>query len=537
MSVMSEDMRTPESSQHRLKKAPMSLQQPNKQSFHDTHPSSTFSSSASKLASSGYSSESFQKTFSEFGQIINQRRAELSEMKRANQFRMAHQLKHDLSTPSSASKSDHQLDHSKQSENGMERVVEDGHDTPEQHVLTPSLIADSGSRLARKLLLSHHKETIKTSHSVNDDIESEKVQFDKQIDNQNDGKKSHWSPTAVKELANQLEGEKERSRELNEKIEELHKLEETQRVKALGLAQEKDKLEAARAELLEQNASLELEEKKLHSLLESRLNRIKELEKQLDELNDSTKDWKEQYAMSEVQKSSIQKEFAAFRLKSEEKEKSLMLTKKELEDQLSRQVSSVQKKLHEREEIISTKQREFEEMSKDNEALRVEMASMQQKYDAVIDKNGQLESQQKSHSEYITSLERQFGEMESANKKLMEENLAINKKLQLASKELEDQKDASNAAVSQYEELNKKYVDCESKCSSLSSTLTKTEKQYASIQLELVVKKNQEKTVNIKHKTKVMVLLFAIFFLMGSVIYEHIVDFHPNTISPYRITS
>jgi hypothetical protein len=32
-------------------------------------------------------------------------------------------------------------------------------------------------------------------------------------------------------------------------------------------------------------------------------------------------------------------------------------------------------------------------------------------------------------------------------------------------------------------------------------------------------------------------LLLGILFLMLAVIYEHIVDFQPNTLSPYRITS
>jgi hypothetical protein len=44
-----------------------------------------------------------------------------------------------------------------------------------------------------------------------------------------------------KEMAEQLQGEVERSRELHLKISELHGLEEVQRTRALGLAQEKDK--------------------------------------------------------------------------------------------------------------------------------------------------------------------------------------------------------------------------------------------------------------------------------------------------------
>jgi hypothetical protein len=252
-------------------KVPMSLQK-DMRGTNQESTVTTFSSSASKLASSGYSSESFQKTFSEFGQIISQRRAELSEMKRANQFRMANQLKHDLSTPLSDSKSvSDGLSSSKSgySQHSVE-TQSDQIDTPILHdkhkMMTPGSASSSrsashhdsdtdtsgiegGSRLARRLILSHQKtvtyseeSSTSSSHgsSLTLDIAAEQPQSDQQTGSPT-GRRGSTSPSVINAMAEQLKGEQERTRELNIKINDLHALEESQRTRALGLAQEKDK--------------------------------------------------------------------------------------------------------------------------------------------------------------------------------------------------------------------------------------------------------------------------------------------------------
>jgi hypothetical protein len=67
-----------------------------------------------------------------------------------------------------------------------------------------------------------------------------------------------------------------------------------------------------RADLLERNASLELEQKQQHSVLDTRQHRISELEKQLALLSNATKEWKEQFAESEVERTSIQQELTSY---------------------------------------------------------------------------------------------------------------------------------------------------------------------------------------------------------------------------------
>ena len=188
------------------------------------------------LTTTKYTSESFQKTFHEFGQIINQRRAELSEMKRANQFRMSNQLKHNLSTPTTSDKGysnglETNMSTSVDVMNGNTPLIQKTSplDTP---VSSVSTTGGGGSRLlARKLILSHQK-----------DVSPDDQHDDKLLSsNLNDDMAAEKHKSIVNEMAAQLKGEKERSEVLHKKINELHTLEEVQRTRAHGLAQEKDK--------------------------------------------------------------------------------------------------------------------------------------------------------------------------------------------------------------------------------------------------------------------------------------------------------
>ena len=67
-----------------------------------------------------------------------------------------------------------------------------------------------------------------------------------------------------------------------------------------------------RADLLERNASLELEQRKQGSVLEARQHRIGELERQLQGLSAATAQWKEQFAGSEVERDGARQELASY---------------------------------------------------------------------------------------------------------------------------------------------------------------------------------------------------------------------------------
>ena len=279
---------TPSPQQH---KVPMSLQKDMRGSHHtttmtttNTSNMTTFSSSASKaMSSSKYTSESFQKTFSEFGQIISQRRAELSEMKKANQFRMSNQLRHDLSTPSSDMKSlqgadfssspsassagrANPLDDRHSSQNGSTPLAEQQQQAEQsaKRLLSPGATSGgAGSRLlARKLILSHQKDndtdknpsssppstegdhdstpTSSTSTSASSNLLDD-IAAEQPAASSSSLPPSPSSSSVFQEMAEQLQGEKQRTAELHDKINELHELEEVQRTRALGLAQDKDK--------------------------------------------------------------------------------------------------------------------------------------------------------------------------------------------------------------------------------------------------------------------------------------------------------
>jgi hypothetical protein len=64
-----------------------------------SHSVVTHASSASKVLSTPYTPESFQKTFNEFDHLIQQRRAELSEMKRYHQLRLNNKQQDDQESP------------------------------------------------------------------------------------------------------------------------------------------------------------------------------------------------------------------------------------------------------------------------------------------------------------------------------------------------------------------------------------------------------------------------------------------------------
>jgi hypothetical protein len=251
-------------------KVPMSLQKDMRGGTQTTTTTTThsnittFSSSASKaLSASKYTSESFQKTFSEFGQIISQRRAELSEMKRANQFRMSNQLRHDLSSPSSDIKSvssaqystSHSSSHSdlaeSSSQNGDTPIAHQNNSATPRRLSPGSTSEGSGGaghrQLARKLILSNQKEALPEdrSHGPPSSPSSSNLMdhmaAEQQQQQQEDSEQQQAPPSVLQEMAEQLQGEQERTRELDLKIHELHALEEGQRARALGLAQDKDR--------------------------------------------------------------------------------------------------------------------------------------------------------------------------------------------------------------------------------------------------------------------------------------------------------
>lgn len=229
---------------------PMSLQKDmRRESYSTTNTFSTHSSSASKvLSSSKYTSESFQKTFSEFGQIISQRRAELSEMKRANQFRMSSQLRHNMSPP----------DYTQSTPTPSEALENANHLTGDatptttpathsQHNHSATHTPGSSRLLARKLILSQQKHSDSPSVTSEMREESEEASSNLLNDISAEHRKPHaqgegqGSGSVFEEMTEKLHGEKARTAELALKIEELHSLEEAQREKALALAQERDK--------------------------------------------------------------------------------------------------------------------------------------------------------------------------------------------------------------------------------------------------------------------------------------------------------
>jgi hypothetical protein len=126
--------------------------------------------------------------------------------------------------------------------------------------------------------------------------------------------------------------------------------------------------------------------------------------------------------------------------------------------------------------------------------------------------------------------------------------------------------------------LNEQKAEIEAKCEALQLSLVAKEQAYGAQQVQLQEKVDSQKSQSVSHRAKVIdllchnklnfhlhycclsslfglflcvrnlllcclltmqvvFLLFGIWIMMIAVIYEHIVDFHPNTISPYRITS
>jgi hypothetical protein len=229
-------------------KVPMSLQKDMRSAAtsslsHSSHSHShsvvTHASSASKVLSTPYTSESFQKTFKEFGHLIEQRRAELSEMKRSNQLRLSNQHRQSMSdTPGS---------HDMLRDHGSTPItVESPQMTSPRS--TPGSQEDGGTRvLARKLILGQQRSPLQeTGVGESDHASSLNLLQDMSAEQQHHQQDDQESPTApapsvIMGMEVQLREEISRTQKLNEKIEELHQLEEVQRNKAHMLAMEKDK--------------------------------------------------------------------------------------------------------------------------------------------------------------------------------------------------------------------------------------------------------------------------------------------------------
>mmetsp|Transcript_19411 Transcript_19411/g.36186 ORF Transcript_19411/g.36186 Transcript_19411/m.36186 type:complete len:544 (+) Transcript_19411:44-1675(+) len=508
-------------------KVPMSLQKDMRGKMKLTTSHTTHSSSASKVLATQYTSESFQKTFKEFGHLIDQRRLELSEMKRSNQLRVSNQYRSASSTPSS----DAIVGQNLPSASGTP-IIEQRH-----RLLTPG---SSGSNdgastriLSRRLILGQQQSPteVEGEGSPTGAEFSDKGQMQEQV------QPPTVDSSLVEEMEQQLRGEKQRSMELNRKIEDLHALEEVQRNKAHGLAQDKDRLEAVRGDLEERVDSLERDKQTQHTLLDQRLQRIRELEKEHEQLSSSVQEWRSKFAESEDERASLQSEWSSQRSKVSDNEKQLSIANDKLKKANAELKASSEKQITERGHALMAKQKEFEEMSRDNEALRKEKEALGQQAAVAVTNKDKAEKKRQEVTGKLQSLEKQFDEMEKANKKLMEDAKRHTQQLQKAEEAATKSAVLMEEANSKCKVLNDKQQEVEARCVGLQKAVEAKEQARVALEGQLVQCVKTEKWQRTKHRTKVVLMLMGIWFLLLAVIYEHVVDFHPNTVSPYRITS
>lgn len=497
-------------------KVPMSLQKDMRGKMKlSTTTHSTHSSSASKVLATQYTSESFQKTFKEFGNLIDQRRLELSEMKRSNQLRVSNQFRSTTSTPSSDAMSG-------------TPILEQRH-----RVLTPGSIGSTDGAstriLSRRLILGQQQSST--------DVEGERSPTGVGLSDKELVQAPAVNTSLVEEMEQQLRGEKQRSVELNKKIEDLHALEEVQRSKAHGLAQDKDRLEALRGDLEEKVDSLERDKQTQLTLLDQRLQRIRELENEHAQLSGSVQEWRSKFAESEDERSNLQSEWSNQRSKVSDKEKQLSAANEKLKKANAELKVSTEKEVKERGVALAAKQKEFEEMSKDNEALRKEKEALEQHTAAAVASKDKAEKKRQEVTGALQSLEKQFREMERANMKLMEDANHHTQQLKKAQDAASKSAALMDEANAKCKVLNDKHQEVEARCVGLQKAAEAKEQTCVALEGQLVECATKEKKQRTANRTKVLLMLLGIWFLMLAVIYEHIVDFHPNTVSPYRITS